>query len=47
MSTCKIATGINYAEIPALLVVHGVRPLFKYTTPEQSFVTLNKMVRHK
>ncbi|MBT4184462.1 MAG: hypothetical protein HN550_02490 [Deltaproteobacteria bacterium] len=47
MSTCKIATGIHYAGIPTLFVVYGVRPLFKYTTPEQSFVTLNKMVRHK
>jgi len=47
MNTCKIASGIHYADIPALLVVHGVRPFFKYTTPEKSFVTLNKMVRHK
>ena len=29
------------------VVVHGVRPFFKSTTPEKSFVTLNKMVRHK
>ena len=43
MSTCKIASGIHYADIPALLVVHGVRPFFKDTTPEQSFVTLNKI----
>ena len=47
MSTCKIASGIHYVDIQALLVVYGVRPFFKYTTPEQSFVTLNKMVRHK
>jgi len=47
MSTCKIASGIHYADFTALLVVHGVRPFFKYTTLEQSFVTLNKMVRHK
>jgi len=47
MNTYKIASGIHYADIPALLVVHGVRPFFKYTTPEKSFVTLNKMVRHK
>ena len=47
MSTCKIASGIHYADFPALLVVYGVRPFFKYTTLEQSFVTLNKMVRHK
>ena len=34
MSTCKIASGIHYADIPALSVVHGVRPFFKYTTAE-------------
>ena len=34
MNPCKITSGIHYADILALFVVHGVLPFFKDTTAE-------------